>query len=66
MNDLERENIKLKQQVQTLEASIRDMNEALRESTKLLLKVKPTRLSIPHERKLLQAASQKWKCSNPY
>jgi hypothetical protein len=66
MNDIERENIQLKQQVKTLEASIRDMNEALRESTKLLLKVKPSRQPIPHERKLLQAASQKWKCANPY
>ena len=48
MNDIERENIQLKQQVKTLEASIRDMNEALRESTKLLLKVKPSRQPIPH------------------
>ena len=34
--------------------------------TKLLVKTRPSRPPIPHERKLLVAAAQKWKCANPF
>eukprot|EP00966_Prymnesium_polylepis_P245947 5689215-Prymnesium_polylepis.1 len=66
MQGLEIDNLRLKEQVKELEEAVREMNEALRESTRLLLKTRPVRPAIPHERKLLQAASQKWKCANPY
>jgi len=37
--------------------AVTEMNEALRESTKLLLKSRPPRPAIPHDHKLLQAAA---------
>ena len=49
-----------------LEEALKEMNEALKESTKLLVKTRPARPPIPHERKLLQAAVQKFRCANPY
>ena len=64
---LELENAQLKQRLRELEESNREMCEALKESTKLLLKTRPhTRPPIHHERKLLQAAIQKFRCANPY
>jgi hypothetical protein len=64
---LELENAQLKQRVRELEESVKEMNEALKESTKLLLKTRPhTRPPIHHDRKLLQAAIQKFRCANPY
>ena len=64
---LELENAQLKQRVRELEESVKEMSEALKESTKLLLKTRPhTRPPIHHERKLLQAAIQKFRCANPY
>ena len=58
--------VRLEQQVAQLEEVVRRQHEALRESTKLLLKCRPARLPVPHDRKLLTAASQRWKCANPY
>ena len=49
-----------------LETTVAALNEALRESTKLLLKSRPARGPIPHDRKLLVAARQGWKCANPF
>ena len=66
MDKLRLENMRLQQEVKALREQVAETNEALRESTKLLLKSKPTRPAIPHERKLLQAASQKWRCANPF
>jgi chaperonin cofactor prefoldin len=66
MDRLKLENLRLTQQVKDLEGAVKEMNEALRESTKLLLKTRPARPAIPHERKLLVAAAQKWRCANPY
>ena len=63
---MEVENLKLKQRVTELEEALKEMNEALKESTKLLVKTRPSRPPIPHERKLLVAAAQKWKCANPF
>ena len=48
-----------------LERAVRELSEALRESTRLLNKCRPARPPIPHERKLLVAARQKWRCANP-
>ena len=62
MAGLELENLKLQRRVAELEEALKEMNEALKESTKLLTRTKPTRPPIPHERKLLVAAAQKWKC----
>jgi hypothetical protein len=64
--ELSLENMRLQQENRELHEALRKMNNALRESTKLLLKTRPARPNIPHERKLLQAASQKWRCANPY
>ena len=66
MDALELENLRLKQRERELVAAGAEMAEALRESTKLLLKLRPPRPAIPHDRKLLQAASQQWRCANPY
>ena len=66
MAGLELENLKLQRRVAELEEALKEMNEALKESTKLLTRTKPTRPPIPHERKLLVAAAQKWKCANPF
>ena len=46
------------QRIAELETTVAALNEALRESTKLLLKCRPARGPIPHERKLLVAARQ--------
>ena len=51
--------------VTQLERAVTELNEALRESTRLLNKCRPARPPIPHERKLLVAARQRWRCANP-
>ena len=48
---LEIELLGTKDRVRTLEAVVKQQSEALRESTKLLLKSRPPRPSIPHDRK---------------
>ena len=55
MDALELENLRLKQRERELAGAVAEMAEALRESTKLLLKLRPPRPAIPHDRKLLQA-----------
>ena len=66
MDKLKLENLRLKQQMKEMEEAITEMNDALKESTKLLIKARPARPPIPHERKMLVAAAQKWKCANPF
>ena len=66
MDKLKLENLRLKQQVKEMEEAMKEMNDALKESTKLLVKSRPARPPIPHERKMLVAAAQKWKCANPF
>ena len=56
----------LHDRVRQLEGVVTGLNDALRESTKLLVRLRPSRGPIPHERKLLIAASQGWKCKNPF
>ena len=51
--------------VAKLERVVHDLEEALRDSTKLLQRCRPARPAIPHERKLLTAQAQGWKCKNP-
>ena len=58
--------VQLRDRVRQLEGVVTGLNEALRESTKLLVRLRPSRPPIPHERKLLVAASQGWKCKNPF
>ena len=64
MADLE--NAQLRERVRQLESVVSGLNDALRESTKLLVRLRPARAPIPHERKLLVAASQGWKCIDPF
>jgi 5-methylcytosine-specific restriction endonuclease McrA len=52
--------------VAELDRAVRELHEALRESTRLLNRCRPSRPTIPHDRKLLTAARQQWKCANPY
>ena len=66
MDKLRLENMRLQQESTALREQVAEISEALRESTKLLLKSRPARPAIPHERRLLQAASQKWRCANPF
>jgi hypothetical protein len=49
-----------------LEQAVRELNEALRESTRLLNKFRPQRPTIAHERKMLTGARQGWTCANPF
>ena len=53
------------QRIAELERAVRELSEALRESTRVLNRCRPQRPPIPNERKLLVAARQKWKCANP-
>ena len=62
MDKLKLENLKLQKANKEMQDALKEMNDALRESTKLLLKTRPARPVIPHERKLLVAAQQGWKC----
>ena len=57
---------RLRERVRQLEGVVTEVNAALRESTKLLVRLRPGRVQIPHDRKLLVAASQGWKCVNPF
>ena len=66
MDKLKLENMKLQRANKEMQDALKEMNDALRESTKLLLKTRPARPAIPHERKLLVAAQQGWKCANPF
>ena len=63
---LELEKCRLETRVRELEEVIKDQSDALRESTKLLQRTRPTRPAIPHERKLKVAADQRWRCADPY
>jgi hypothetical protein len=66
MDKLKIENMKLQKTNLDLEDAVKEMQDALRESTKLLLRTRPSRPAIPSERKLLVAAQQGWKCANPF
>ena len=57
---------RLEMRVKELEEVIRDQSNALRESTKLLQRTRPSRPAIPHERKLRVAADQRWRCADPF
>jgi hypothetical protein len=59
--------LKLERRVDDLEAVIAQLAEGLKESSKLLARSnpKPSRLAIPHERKLQLAADQGWRCADP-
>ena len=65
-NQLEIELLRTKARVSDLESVVKHQSDALKESTKLLLKSRPTRPPIPHDRKLLVAAEQGWRCADPY
>ena len=63
---LELDKCRLEMQVKALEEVIQDQSDALRESTKLLQRTRPSRPSIPTERRLKIAADQRWRCADPY
>jgi hypothetical protein len=63
---MELEVARLKEELRVLKEVNREHMDALRESTKLLVRCRPVRGPIPHERKLLVAASQQWRCKNPF
>ena len=65
--DLEIESLRLQRKVKDLEDVIQQQSEALRESTRLLQRCRPIpRVPIPHDKKLLQASEQGWKCADPH
>ena len=57
---------RLEDRVRIMEEVVRQQSDALRESSKLLQKLRPQRPAIPHDRKLAQASEQGWKCIDPY
>lgn len=61
--NLEIELLRTRERVRTLEAVVKQQSDALRESTKLLAKSRPPRLTIPNDRKLIVAAEQGWRCA---
>lgn len=56
--------VRVRDRVAELERVVLEMEEALKESTRLLQRCRPPRPTIPHERKLLTAQAQGWKCKN--
>ena len=60
---LEIELLRTRERVRTLEGVVKLQSEALKESTKLLLKSRPPRPAIPHDRKLMVASEQGWRCA---
>ena len=65
--ELEIETLRLKQRIEDLEQVIKQQSEGLKESTKLLQRCRPTpRVAIPHDKKLLIASEQHWKCADPF
>ena len=63
---LEIELLRTREKVRALESTVQQMSESLKESTKLLLRCRPhNRPTIPHDRKLLIASEQEWKCADP-
>ena len=66
MLSLELELARLREELRLVREVNREQMDALRESTKLLVRCRPVRGNIPHERKLLVAASQQWRCKNPF
>ena len=58
----------LKLRIADLEAIVNKFTQALKESSQILQQVtpRPRRVQIPHERKLLLASQQSWKCADPY
>ena len=66
--EFEIERLKLEKRVRELEDVVTMLTASLRESSKLLAKCspKPGRPLIPMDRRLMVAASQKWKCNAPF
>ena len=64
---LEIELLRTRERVRALEEVVQSQSEALKESSKLLARCRPhPRPIIPHDRKILTAAEQGWKCADPY
>ena len=64
---LELELLRAHARVRDLEEVVTQQSEALKECSKLLQRCRPhTRPAIPHERKVIQAALQNFKCADPY
>ena len=63
---LEIELLRTRERVRALEEVLQLQSEALKESSRLLCKSRPPRPSIPHDKKLLIAAEQHWKCADPF
>lgn len=70
-----RESIKLKLQLRNnelqhendlLRQTIAELNESLKESTRLLLKQRPSRPHISADQRMLIAGRARFKCANPY
>ena len=58
--------LQFERKIADLERSVARLSEAVQESSKLLAKSRPPRPPIPHERRLMIAADQKWKCADPF
>lgn len=63
---LEIDLLRTRERVRALEEILQQQSEAMRESAKLLSKCRPPRPTIPHDRKLMCAADQGFKCPDPY
>ena len=66
LTNLKLENYRLKEKVLALESVLKQQCESLRESTKLLQRLRPPRPAIPNDKRLQVAADQKWKCADPF
>ena len=66
MAELEIELLRTKERVRVLEEVVKQQSEALKEGSRLLVKCRPSRPPIPHDKKLLVAAEQGWKCADPF
>ena len=71
MSKIELVNLKLRvsellQENTLLRQTITDLNESLKESTRLLLKQRPTRPHVSADQRMLIAGRARFKCANPY
>ena len=56
----------LTQENALLQQALTELNESLRESTRLLLKQKPNRPAISADQRMLIAGRHRFKCANPH
>ena len=60
--------LRLEKRIDDLETIVRSFSDALKESSQMLSRITPkvARRGVPHEKKMAIAATQGWKCADPF